>query len=46
MHMFGLVTIRSRRTAVSTYVQHYVQYKEGKADQRRFLSSHLADYVL
>ena len=32
--------------AVSTQGQHYVQYKEGHADQRRSLSSHLADYIL
>ena len=30
-------------TAVSTQGEHYVQYKEGHADQR---SSHLADYIL
>ena len=32
--------------AVSTQGQHYVQSKEGHAYQRRFLSSHLAVYVL
>ena len=33
-------------TTVSTQGQHYVQKKEGHADQRRAFKNHLADYVL
>ena len=33
-------------TAVSTQGQHYVQYKEGHADQRRSLSSHFVNWTI